>query len=92
MSSESRSVGFAYESNPKFQTASFTQHYRGQSPRYNVHRRGKRPSENGRSDFCRNLRRHSRAGGNPDLGISEIFQDCCNFKLLDSRLRGNDTR
>ena len=35
-------------------------------------------------------RRHSRAGGNPDLGISEIFQDCCNFKLLDSRLRGND--
>ena len=35
-------------------------------------------------------RRHSRAGGNPDLGISGIFQNCCNFKLLDSRLRGND--
>ena len=34
--------------------------------------------------------RRSRAGGNPDLGISGIFQDCCNFKLLDSRLRGND--
>ena len=49
---EARSVGFAPESNPKFQTASFTQHYRGQSPRYNVHRRGKRPSENGRSNFA----------------------------------------
>jgi len=24
-------------------------------------------------------RRHSRAGGNPDLGISGIFQGCCNF-------------
>ena len=34
--------------------------------------------------------RHSRAGGNPDLGIWEIFRDCCNLKLLDSRLRGND--
>ena len=34
--------------------------------------------------------RHSRAGGNPDLGISGIFQDYCDLKLLDSRLRGND--
>jgi len=24
-------------------------------------------------------RRHSRAGGNPDLGISGIFQGCCKF-------------
>jgi len=45
-------MGFAHESNPKFQTASFTQHYRGQSPRYNVLRRSKRPSENGRSNFA----------------------------------------
>jgi hypothetical protein len=45
-------MGFAHESNPKFQTASFTQHYRGQSPRYNVLRRIKRPSENGRSNFA----------------------------------------
>ena len=35
-------------------------------------------------------RRHSRAGGNPDLYISEIFKDYCKYKLLDSRLRGND--
>ena len=35
-------------------------------------------------------RRHSRAGGNPDLCISEIFKDYCESKLLDSRLRGND--
>ena len=35
--------------------------------------------------------RHSRAGGNPDLDSSEVlFEDCCNRKLLDSRLRGND--
>ena len=34
--------------------------------------------------------RHSRAGGNPDLCISEIFKDYCKSKLLDSRLRGND--
>ncbi|KJJ12544.1 hypothetical protein HMPREF3156_02492, partial [Neisseria sp. HMSC06F02] len=27
-------------------------HYRGQSPRYNEYRRGKRPSENGRSNFA----------------------------------------
>ena len=26
---------------------------------------------------CLICRRHSRAGGNPDLGISGIFQDCC---------------
>ncbi|EET45065.1 hypothetical protein NEISICOT_01059 [Neisseria sicca ATCC 29256] len=45
-------MGFAHESNSKFQTASFTQYYRGQSPRYNVYRRGKRPSENGRSNFA----------------------------------------
>ncbi|EIG29614.1 hypothetical protein HMPREF1051_1867 [Neisseria sicca VK64] len=31
-------MGFAHESNSKFQTTSFTQHYRGQSPRYNVYR------------------------------------------------------
>ena len=35
-------------------------------------------------------RRQSRAGGNPDLYISEIFKDYCKSKLLDSRLRGND--
>jgi len=35
-------------------------------------------------------RRHSRAGGNPDLYISEIFKDCCKSKLPDSHLRGND--
>ena len=35
-------------------------------------------------------RRHSRAGGNPDPCISEIFKDYCKSKLLDSRLRGND--
>ena len=34
--------------------------------------------------------RYSRAGGNPDLGISGIFQGCCDLKFLDSRLRGND--
>ena len=34
--------------------------------------------------------RHSRAGGNSDLCISEIFKDYCKSKLLDSRLRGND--
>ena len=65
---ETRSVGFAHESNPKFQTTSFSYHYRVQSLRYNVHRQGKRLSENGRSNSCRNLCRHSRAGGNPDVG------------------------
>ena len=39
------SVGFAHESNPKFQTASFTQHFRGQSPRYHLRLQGKRSSE-----------------------------------------------
>ena len=34
--------------------------------------------------------RHSRAGGNPDLCISEILKDYCKSKILDSRLRGND--
>ncbi|MGP1363932.1 hypothetical protein [Neisseria sicca] len=34
-------MGFTHESNSKFQTTSFTQHYRGQSTRYNVHRWGK---------------------------------------------------
>ena len=38
---ETRSVGFTHESTSKFQTTSFTQHYRGQSPHYNVHRWGK---------------------------------------------------
>ena len=40
-SSETRSVGFAHEPNPKFQTTSFSRHCRRQGPRYNVHRRGK---------------------------------------------------
>ena len=62
------SVGFAHESNPKFQTISFTRHFRGQSPRYHLRHQGKRSSENGRSHFCRNLRRHSRAGGDLDVG------------------------
>ncbi len=44
-SSETRSVGFAHKSSPKFQTTSFSCHYRGQSPRYNVHRRRKWSSE-----------------------------------------------
>ena len=34
--------------------------------------------------------RHSRAGGNPDLGFSGIFKNCSNYNPLDSRLRGND--
>ena len=63
-----RSVGFAHEPNPKFQTTSFTRHYRGQSPRYRLRHQSKRSSENGNSKFCRNLRRHSRVGGNPDVG------------------------
>ncbi|WP_301912041.1 hypothetical protein [Neisseria viridiae] len=36
------------------------------------------------------LIRHSRAGGNPDLNLSEIFRDSRHFKFPDSRLRGND--
>ncbi|WP_261765099.1 hypothetical protein [Neisseria sicca] len=36
------------------------------------------------------LHRHSRAGGNPDLGFSGIFKNCSNYNPLDSRLRGND--
>ena len=36
-SSETRRMGFAQESKTKFQTTSFTQHCRGQSPRYNAH-------------------------------------------------------
>ena len=35
-------------------------------------------------------RHHSRAGGNPVLNYSELFKDCHHFKLLDSRLCGND--
>ena len=35
-------------------------------------------------------RRHSRTGGNPVLNYSELFKDCRHFKLLDSRLCGND--
>ncbi len=35
-------------------------------------------------------RRHSRTGGNPVLNHSELFKDCHHFKLLDSRLCGND--
>ena len=42
---ETRSVGFAHESSPKFQTASFTQHFRGQSPRYHLRLQGKMSSE-----------------------------------------------
>ena len=33
---------------------------------------------------------HSRAGGNPDFDLSEMFKVNRYFKLLDSRLRGND--
>jgi diaminopimelate epimerase len=40
-----RSVGFAHESNPKFQTTSFTRHFRGQSLRYYLRHQGKRSSE-----------------------------------------------
>ena len=36
------------------------------------------------------LCRHSRAGGNPDFDLSEMFKVNRYFKLLDSRLRGND--
>ena len=38
-----------------------------------------------KSLFC-----HSRAGGNPDLDLSKMFKVNRYFKLLDSRLRGND--
>ncbi|WP_164729466.1 hypothetical protein [Neisseria meningitidis] len=36
------------------------------------------------------LCRHSRAGGNPDFDLLEMFKVNRYFKLLDSRLRGND--
>lgn len=36
------------------------------------------------------LIRHSRAGGNLGLNLSEIFRDSRHFKFLNSRLRGND--
>ncbi|ARB71900.1 hypothetical protein A6J50_12215 [Neisseria meningitidis] len=36
------------------------------------------------------LIRHSRAGGNLGLNLSEIFRDSHHFKFLDSRLCGND--
>ena len=36
------------------------------------------------------LFRHVRAGGNPSPDLSGIFRGCRDFKLLDSRLRGND--
>ncbi len=38
----------------------------------------------------KSLYRHSRAGGNPDLDLSKMFKVNRYFKLLDSRLRGND--
>ena len=37
------------------------------------------------------LCRHSRAGGNLDFDLSEMFKVNRYFKLLDSRLRENDT-
>ncbi|WP_154070696.1 hypothetical protein [Neisseria meningitidis] len=36
------------------------------------------------------LCRHSRAGGNPDFDLLEMFKVNRYFKLPDSRLRGND--
>jgi len=45
-------VGFAHESNPKFQTTSFSCHYRGQSLRYNVHRWGKGRLKTGGAIFA----------------------------------------
>ena len=36
------------------------------------------------------LFRHVRAGGNPSPDLSGIFRGCRDFKLLDSRLLGND--
>ncbi|EET45064.1 hypothetical protein NEISICOT_01058 [Neisseria sicca ATCC 29256] len=45
-------MGFTHESNSKFQTASFSQHYRGQSPRYNVHRWGKGRLKTGGAIFA----------------------------------------
>ena len=36
------------------------------------------------------LCRHSRAGGNPDFDLSEVFKVNRYFKLLDSHLIGND--
>lgn len=38
----------------------------------------------------KSLCRHSRVGGNPDLDLSKMFKVNRYFKLLDSRLRGND--
>jgi len=38
----------------------------------------------------KSLFRHSRAGGNLGLDLSEMFKVNRYFKLLDSRLRGND--
>ena len=38
----------------------------------------------------KSLFRHSRAGGNLGLDLSEMFKVIRYFKLLDSRLRGND--
>ena len=38
----------------------------------------------------KSLCRHSRVGGNPDFDLSEMFKVNRYFKLLDSRLRGND--
>ena len=38
----------------------------------------------------KSLFRHSRAGGNLGLDLSEMFKVNRYFKLLDSRLSGND--
>ncbi|WP_308185027.1 hypothetical protein [Neisseria polysaccharea] len=38
----------------------------------------------------KSLYRHSRAGGNPDFDLLEMFKVNRYFKLPDSRLRGND--
>ena len=40
----------------------------------------------------KSLYRHSRAGGNPDFDLLEMFKVNRYFKLPDSRLRGNDDR
>ncbi|RQK45437.1 hypothetical protein COH67_03625 [Neisseria meningitidis] len=36
--------------------------------------------------------RHSRAGGNPDLSVQKLigYNGFLRFRILDSRLRGND--
>ncbi|ARB70271.1 hypothetical protein A6J53_06295 [Neisseria meningitidis] len=40
----------------------------------------------------KSLYRHSRAGGNPDFDLLEMFKVNRYFKLPDSCFRGNDDR